>query len=289
MPRKKEALTLSVPPGTKEKLESIASKLKILWGKKPSASGLIVAIAEQTVQVGQPFALSTVQVQSLNQAIKALIDAGHLGDAQILTTLAIEQGNLSPQERQTLMQQVSQPNQAWRVTVDEYRQNQQPFHLLYRNAQGENLSYTVRYAEINFYEKRFYLQIWCDETEDIKDSKNISYAELKHNRCLRFDRIQSILPATGHWRSEGLDYLKVYLHFYRGMVKAYEPRVGQDISDETTGNVRQVVRRVNHPFWLVREVLRYGQDCIVISPDNVREAVKREIMATCHNYDIKLM
>jgi hypothetical protein len=111
----------------------------------------------------------------------------------------------------------------------------------------------------------------------------------KHNRCLRFDRIQSILPATGHWRSEGLDYLKVYLHFDKGMVKAYEPRVGQDISDETTGNVRQVVRQVNNPFWLVREVLRYGQDCIVISPDNVREAVKREIIATCRNYDIKLM
>lgn len=73
------------------------------------------------------------------------------------------------------------------------------------------------------------------------------------------------------------------------MVKAYEPRVGQDISDETTGNVRQVVRQVNNPFWLVREVLRYGQDCIVISPDNVREAVKREIIATCRNYDIKLM
>jgi predicted DNA-binding transcriptional regulator YafY len=286
MPRKKEALTLSVPPGTKEKLESIASKLKILWGKKPSASGLIVAIAEQTLQVGQPFALTSVQVQSLNQAIKALIDAGHLGHAQTLAALAIEQGNLSLQDRQTLMQQVSQPNQAWRVTIDEYCQKQQPFHLLYRNAQGEDLSYTVRYAEINFYEKRFYLQIWCDETEDIKNSP---YPELKHNRCMRFDRIQSILPATGHWRSEGLDYLKVYLHFYEGMVKAYEPRLGQDISDEITDNVRQVVRRVNHPFWLVREVLRYGQDCVVISPDNVREAVKREILATCRNYDIKLM
>ena len=287
MPRKKEALTLSVPPGTKEKLESIASKLNILWGKKPSASGLVVAIAEETVQVGQPVALSLLQVQSLNKAIKALIDAGHLGDAQTLATLAIEQGNLSAQDRQTLMQQVSQSNQAWRVTVDEYRKNKQPFYVLYRNAQGENLTYTVRYAEIPFHEKRFYLQIWCDETEDIKDSP---YPELKHNRCLRFDRIQGILPATGHWRTEGLDYLKVYLHFFGGMVKAYEPRLrGQDISNEIIGDVRQVVRRVNNPFWLVREVLRYGQYCVVISPDTVREAVKREIRATCGNYDIKVM
>ena len=73
------------------------------------------------------------------------------------------------------------------------------------------------------------------------------------------------------------------------MVKAYEPRLGQDISNEIIGDVRQVVRRVNNPFWLVREVLRYGQNCVVISPDNVREAVKQEILATCGNYDIQVI
>jgi len=286
MPRKKEALTLSVPPGTKEKLEAIAAKLKILWGKKPSPSGLIVAIADQKLEVGQPFSLTKIQVQAIEQALKALTDAGHLGHAQTLATLALEHGNLNPQDRQTLIQQVSQPNTAWRFMVDEYCKNKQPFHILYRNSQNQNLAYTVRYAEITFYEKRFFLQIWCDETEDIKDTP---YPELIHNRCLRFDRIQSILPATGLWREKGLDYIKVYLHFYRGMVNAYEPRLTEDISNEIIGEIRQVVRRVSNPFWLTREVRRYGQDCAVISPDSMRQDVIKDQIASCRNYNIKII
>ena len=46
MPRKKETITLSIPPGTKEQLEAIARQLNITWGKEPSISGLIVAIAQ---------------------------------------------------------------------------------------------------------------------------------------------------------------------------------------------------------------------------------------------------
>ena len=286
MPRKKEALTLSVPPGTKQKLEALAAKLKILWGKKPSPSGLIVAIADQKLEVAQPFSLTKMQVQALEQSLKTLTDAGHLGHAQTLATLALEHGNLNPQDRQILMQQVSQPNTAWRFTVDEYCKNKQPFYILYRNAQNQDLAYTARYAEITFHEKRFYLQIWCDETEDIKDSP---YPELIHNRCLRFDRIQSILPATGFWRLEGLDYLKVYLHFRGGMVNAYESRFTEDISNEIIGEIRQVVRRVSNPFWLTREVRRYGQDCDVISPESVRQAVIKDIIASCRNYNIKII
>ena len=46
MPRKKESITLSIPPGTKAKLEAIADRLDIRWGKSPSTSGLLVAIAQ---------------------------------------------------------------------------------------------------------------------------------------------------------------------------------------------------------------------------------------------------
>jgi predicted DNA-binding transcriptional regulator YafY len=84
-----------------------------------------------------------------------------------------------------------------------------------------------------------------------------------------------------------LDFLEVHLHFYRGMVKAYEHRQN-DIQDEIIGDVRQVVRRVSNPFWLVREVLRYGRDCAVISPDNVCEAVKKELLEMCRRYNLTL-
>jgi predicted DNA-binding transcriptional regulator YafY len=284
MPRKKETLTLSVPPGTKEQLEGLARRLNILWGKDPSVSGLLVAIAQQKPEARQLFRLTSTQVAALQQATKLLIDSGYIGEAQTLLELLLQQGNLEPPLRQSLQQLVNQPSEAWRIQVDQYINKQQPFRLLYGNAQEQELTFTVRYAEISFEEKRFYLEIWCEETEDIK---NTGFPELIHNRCLRLDRIKAIEPIDVRWRIEGLDFLEVYLHFYRGMVKAYEPRA-KDISNEVVGEIRQVVRRVSNPFWVEREVLRYGGDCVVMSPDSMRDHVKQKLRLQCQQYDLKI-
>jgi predicted DNA-binding transcriptional regulator YafY len=72
------------------------------------------------------------------------------------------------------------------------------------------------------------------------------------------------------------------------MIKAYEPRA-KDISTEVVGEVRQVVRLVSNPFWLVREVLRYGGDCVVVSPESVREQVKQKLRLQCQAYDMEIM
>jgi predicted DNA-binding transcriptional regulator YafY len=292
MPRKKETITLSIPPGTKEQLEAIALSLGILWGKEPSVSGLIVAIAQQKLEVGKPFTLEPDQAKALEQASKILQDSGQIAEAQTLISLLLERGNLETPQRQSLMQQTNQLTEAWRIIVDQYRSKEQPFRLLYRDAQERELEYTVRYAEISFEEKRFYLNIWCEETEDIQDR---DFPELIHNRCLRLDRIKAIVPTSGHWRKEGLASCEVYLHFLKGMVKAYEPRV-QDISNEIVGEVRQVVRRVSNPFWLVREVLRYGGDCVIVSPQNLRDSasarlrdrVKQKLKSLCQHYDMEI-
>ncbi|MDZ4871784.1 MAG: hypothetical protein CLLPBCKN_001172 [Chroococcidiopsis cubana SAG 39.79] len=284
MPRKKDTITLSIPPGTKEKLEAIARRLNILWGKDPSISGLIVAIAQHAVEVGKPFTLDSNQVNALQQAIKALNDAGQIGESQTILTLLLERGNLDASIRQSLLKQASKLLQAWRSQIDEYRQKQQPFYLFYENSQGEELQYTVRYAEPRFFDKRYYLLIWCEETEDVKNSIP-NLPELWHNRTLIFDRIRLIVPASGEWR-EGLDHLKVYLHFQGWMVKSYERRE-DDLEDETIGDVRQVVRRVVNEFWLIREVLRYRQDCVIVSPQSMRDRLKQELLAMCQLYDIE--
>jgi len=283
MSRKKETITLSIPSGTKEQLEEIARRLGIFWGKSPSISGLLVAIAQQEFEVGEPFTFNSTQVAALQQAVRLLQDSGFVEQAQTISSLLLERGKLEPPMRQSLLQQVShQASEAWRILIDQLRQNQQPFHLLYGNAQGEDLSFTVRYAEIAFEEKRFYLNIWCDETEDIK---NPDFPELIHNRCLRLDRIKGVVPVNGHWRRDGLDSLIVYLHFLGGMVKAYEPRPN-DISNQVMGDVRQVERRVSNPFWLIREVMRYGEDCVVVSPENVRSLVREKLKTLCQRYDL---
>jgi predicted DNA-binding transcriptional regulator YafY len=284
MPRKKETITLSIPPGTKEQLEAIARQLNITWGKEPSISGLIVAIAQQSLEVGKPFILDSNQVNALQQAIKALSDAGQIGEAQTILTLLLERGNLDAAIRQSLLKQASKLVQAWRSQIDEYRQNKQPFYLLYENSQGQELQYTVRYAEPRFFDKRFYLMIWCEETEDVENLIP-DLPELWHNRNLIFDKICSIVPASGEWR-EGLDSLKVYLHFRGWMVKSYQRRQ-DDLEDEMIGDVRQVVRQVVNEFWLIREVARYWEDCVIVSPPSLRDRLKQKLLTLCQLYDIE--
>lgn len=283
MPRKKETLTLSVPPGTKEKLEAIANRLKILWGKNPSPSGLVAAIAQQTIEVGQPFALDANQVRALRQAVKDLIDAGHVPEAQSVLTLLLERGQLEAPLRQMLLQEVSQPTEAWRILVDQQIEKQQPFHLVYLNSQKQELEFTVRYAEICFYEKRFYLQIWCNETADV-EADIPELPELWHNRCLRLDRIKALLPVNGEWKGQ-LDFIEVRLQFRGWLVNAYEAKP-EDLEDEIVGDVRQIRRRVVNPFWFVREISRYWEDCIILSPESMRIRMQKKVTAMHHLYNL---
>ncbi len=281
MTRKKETITLSIPPGTKEQLEELALRLNILWGKEASVSGLIVAIAQQQLEVGQPFTLNYEQINALRQATNDLIDAGHVESAQTILTLLLDKGKLETPLRQSLLKQVSNSSKGWRLEIDNLRNKKQPFYLLYRNSQNQELEYTVRYAEIRFYEKRFFLVVWCEETQDAEKTSPL-LPELWHNRCLRLDRIVSILPMSGDWRGQ-LDYLEVQLHFTGGLVKAYESKE-DDLKEEIKGEVRQVVRKVVNYFWLNREVRRYGKDCVIVSPENVRDLFKQELQEIYNLY-----
>ncbi|MBD2184619.1 WYL domain-containing protein [Planktothrix sp. FACHB-1355] len=280
MPRKKETITLSIPPGTKEQLEDIAAQFKILWGDRPSISGLLVAIAQAELELGQRFTLTPVQVQALEQAIKLLIDSGYVTEAQTLMALLLERGNLDSPLRQSFLQQISQSLPAWRVLLDRQIASRQPFRLLYRDAQQRDWVFTVRYAEILLREKRLYLETWNEETEGNRD-----LPELAHNRSLRLDRIKdlNILPSDGVWR-ENLDFVKVYLHFKGELANSYESKRG-DISDERDGNIRKVVRQVSSTFWLNREILAYRAGCEIVGPENVRDRFKREAQAICQVYD----
>ena len=41
--------------------------------------------------------------------------------------------------------------------------------------------------------------------------------------------------------------------------------------------MRQVVRRVVNLLWFIREIRRYGEDCIIMSPQSVRDRFKQEL------------
>lgn len=277
MPRKKDTITLSVPPGTKEQLEAIADRLGIYWGSSPSASGLVTKIAQKELEVGHPFALSPEQVQALRQAVKDLVDAGHPEDAKSVITLLLSHGNLAAPLRQDLLRQISQPLENWRLRIEQYIADQQPFYVLYGNSQDHQLEFSARYAQITFYEKRHYLQIWCDETEDSTD-----IPELHHNRCLRLDRIQALHPLIGEWRN-ALDSINVTFQLTGGLRKAYEPQPN-DIDNQMTGHSHLITRKVANPFWFFREILRYGEDCEIIAPESIRRQFAAKVRSLADRY-----
>ncbi|NJL86792.1 MAG: WYL domain-containing protein [Leptolyngbyaceae cyanobacterium SM1_1_3] len=277
MPRKKETLTLSIPPGVREQLDQLAARFGYRWGKSPSPSALVTAIAQGDLTLSAPLALTGSQIAALQQAVKDLVDAGHVDEAKNVITLLIDQAELSGPLRQDLMRQVSQSIEGWRLQLDQFIRDRQPFHLVYGKPNREPVEFTVCYAEIVPLEKRLYLQIWCEETADNRD-----VSALAHNRTLRLDRIQGLVPISGGWQGQ-FDDILVELHFLRGLVYAYEPRP-KDVEDQTVDGVRRVMRQIHNTFWFFREVRRYGADCIVIGPPEVRDRFAQEIAAMYQHY-----
>ncbi len=42
---------------------------------------------------------------------------------------------------------------------------------------------------------------------------------------------------------------------------------------------RRIVRRVSDTFWLFRELVRYGRNCAVIAPGELRQLFRDELLA----------
>ena len=286
MPRKKETLTLSLLLGTKAKLEEIARELGFFWGKSPSPSALVTAIANKEVQVEEPFYLSDNEIKALRQAIEILIDTGYTAEAEIIARHVLDKSQLELSVKKELLKVINQHLDKWRLVVEEYIKNKQPFEILYTNSQEQELILNVHFAQIDFHEKRFYLNIWCEETEDVSCQDKKYFPELIHNRCLRFDRIQGIIPKSGEWRGS-LDYSEVHLQFTGWMVKAYKSRE-EDINDVVSNKTRNVTRRVFNPFWLIREIKGYGKYCNITNPDGLRNYFRQELIEMCQLYNIEI-
>lgn len=279
MARKTETITLSIQKGTKEQLEQVAQKLGLTWGDRPSISGLLAAIAAGEVQVDRPLSLTKVQLHSLDKAIKALIDCGQMLEAKTLMEFLLAYGNLETPFNQDLLQKINSQGEAWRIVINAYLEQKQPFYLFYKNSHNEQENYRVRYAEIKFHEKRLYLDTWCEEINEKQDFK-----ELVHNRCFRLDRIMNILKYQAAWRSEGLDFLQVHLHFTGEMIKAYEQKL-EDLEILEENNYLKVIKKVSNPFWLIREILAYGDNCYLHSPDRIKQKYRETLTSMLSQYN----
>lgn len=166
------------------------------------------------------------------------------------------------------------------IECDALIQQKQPFKLNYKDAQGVERLFSVRFAEIAYHEKRFYLDCWASETED-----NSDLPELRHNWCFRFDRVVDIQPELSLAWLNGLDSTLVTFRLYGGMVKAYERRES-DIQVESSGDSLTVTRRIGNSFWFVRSILPYGANCEVLAPDEIRVKVAAEFKAAAARYEV---
>jgi len=284
--RKGQSITLSISDEDKTQLEAIARKLGVMRGDRPNISGLVEAIARQQFQVAPNNNWSEIQIAASVKAIPALTDAGKVEEAQVVASLLLERSELSIPVREELQRFIKTPPVAWRQEIDRYILRQQPFQISYHDAADRLWSFTIRYAQITLHEQRHYLDCWCDETEGNQD-----LAELQHNWCLRLDRIPeaAIAPIEGKWR-KNLDRIPVEMHLFRGLGFAYRTKTGQDTINEwlpDVPQVRRVIRQVSNTFWFFREVLRYGEDCEIVSPDNVRDRFKQKLRNLCQLYDIE--
>jgi hypothetical protein len=285
MSRKGQSVTLSLKELDKAQLEAIALEFGMTWGDRPNISKLIEAIARRQLVIAPNHNWTKERIAALNRARTALVDAGEIERAVAIAQLLLERSELTIPLRHELEQFLARPALPWRVEVKRYILRQQPFQLSYQDAAERVWHFTIRYVEITTHEDRQYLDCWCEETEGNQD-----LPELVHNWCLRLDRITdaAISPITGQWRS-GLDTIPVELHLFRGLAFAYQSKTTIDVVNEWAPNlpqVRRIVRQVSSSFWLIREVLRYGKDCEIVSPEPIRDRLKQELELLCRLYEL---
>jgi hypothetical protein len=281
--RKGRSITLSLEESDKAQLEAIALELGMKWGDEPNISRLIKAIARRQLSVFPNNDWSRDRVNTLNKARNLLSDAGQIEDALVLSHLLLERSEITLLLRQEIEQFVARPAAPWRIEVERYIRQQQPFQLAYQDAAERVWNFTIAYAEVAQHEDRQYLDCWCKEIEGNQD-----LPALVHNWCLRFDRIPdaAVSSVKGRWQGE-LDSISVEMHLLRGLAFAYRTKTDTDEVNEwhpQLSQVRRVVRRVTSTFWFFREVRRYGKDCVIVSPEEVRDRFKQELSMMIEQY-----
>ncbi|MCU0551399.1 MAG: WYL domain-containing protein [Leptolyngbya sp. Prado105] len=280
MTRKGQSITLSISERDKQQLIELAKEHGMTWGDEPNISRLVKAIAQRELKIERNHDWSQDRIQALQQAMKALIDSGQTEPATTIAQLLLERSELTLPLRQELEQMIHQPISAWRSQIDQFIRQEQPFQLAYRDAADRLLTFSIRFAQVKFREKRHYLECWCEETEG-----NHDIPALHHNWTLRLDRISeaAVSRLSGKWKS-GLDTIEVEMQLSGGLAFAYQSRPA-DRSVEWESGIKIVKRQTSSTFWLLREILPYGKDCVIVAPDTVRDRVRSEIAAMFAEYN----
>lgn len=283
MTRKGRALTLSVSDQEKIQLEQLALAFDQTWGDSPNISKLVKAIAKGELRLATNHDWERDRINALNRARNLCIDLGYVAEALIIAELLLERSEINLPLRQEIQAFVDRPSTPWRIEIERCIRLQRPFRLTYQDAAERIWNFTIRHAKIVTYEDRQYLQCWCEETEEGHDIE-----ALLHNWSLRLDRIPDeavISPDEGHWQPK-LSTIQVEFWLLNGLAFSYRSKTKADLVNEWLPDqqARRIVRQIHHTFWFFREVRRYGANCIVIGPEEVRNRFAKDAISMAQHY-----
>lgn len=265
-------------------IEALALEYGFSWGGRGNVKAFIEAIARKEISLfPSGTAWSKERQTALMKAVLALCESADVVSVREIIKHIEEHPEFEAEYRAKIQDSCKLFLSPWLSKINQLITGIQPFQLSYQDAAGRLWTYTIKYAEITFREKRNYLECWCEETEGNQD-----LPELKHNWSLRLDRIidVGIVPIDGEWRS-GLDTVDVEFELYGGLAHAYIER-DNDIHLEWVSvdpPSLRVVRQISNTFWFLREVLPYGKDCVVRSPDSVRQLVLEHYSLAKEQYE----
>jgi len=282
MGRKGESITLSISDRDKAQLEEIALELGMKWGDRPNISKLVEAIARKQIQISKNNDWSSDHIEALNRTVGLLTDYGEIELAKAIAHLLLERSEITTPLRRDIERFLDKPPEIWRQVLDRYIKQNQPFRLIYRDAADHPHEFSIYHAQITPHDKRLYLDCWCEETTGSDDIE-----ALRHNRCLRLDRIPAeaaITQIQGKWRSQ-LAQVTVTFQLSGKLAFAYKPRK-EDVDDIWLDDypIRQIKRTISSTFWFYREMMPYAEDCEIIKPDDVREKFKAKVRSLYLKY-----
>jgi predicted DNA-binding transcriptional regulator YafY len=284
MTRQGRAITLSLKEADKQALQTIATELGYTWGDNPNISKLVEAIAQRNLLIAPNNDWSADLLATLHQAMTCLHDRGDSKNAQIMADLLLKRSELKNplrREIERFQETLQKPN--WRQRLDQFIEQKQPFQLAYQDAAQRIWTFHIQHAVIVHRDRREYLDCWCQETDG-----NTNVPKLRHNWTLRLDRITdaALSPIEKKWRPD-FDRLRVELHLYNGLAFAYESKPTDAYNEwiPSQPQVRQVLRNVSSTFWLFREILPYGEDCLIVSPPEVRDQFRNKLLLLCNRYN----
>jgi hypothetical protein len=200
---------------------------------------------------------SDEQAKRLEDVVERLADVGDEKEKELMgkpTISRLAQGLADG----WIIASWNEPSDIYKPIIQLINQKE-PFRIQYEDVAGKIWGYTVRYAKIveRMYKMghiRPYLDCWCDEGAD---AGNQEIPELSHNWSLRLNAEKyasaKVEKIAADWRILGRDSVDVRIELSGGLAWGYEGNP-HDIADSGIGETREITRRTESTYWLLREL-----------------------------------